>query len=63
MSKRKRPIRPQWLVEFRRRTAIIDIIDQAFEENCDCSICRQLRKVAADLEEFLVPPPSTKGRR
>jgi len=52
---RKRHSRPPWLVEFRKRTAIIDVIDKAFSINCDCLVCMRIREIADELGELFMP--------
>jgi len=47
--------RPQWLVEFRKRTAIIDVIDTAFSINCNCEVCLKIRGIADELGELFMP--------
>jgi hypothetical protein len=50
--------KPQWLIEFRRRTALIDAIEKAFDSNCQCEVCRKLREVAKELGELFLPQTS-----
>jgi len=47
--------KPAWLMEFRRRTSLIDVIDKAFSKDCDCEVCVDLRKAARDLGELFMP--------
>jgi len=57
MGKKKAKIdKPQWLIEFRKRTALIDIIELAFETNCNCEVCVRLRKIAKDLGSLITVP-------
>ena len=55
--------RPEWLGEYRRKTALIDAIDLAFSENCDCGACRKLREAAPELGDLFMPgkAPGPKG--
>jgi len=46
--------RPKWLVNFRKQTELIDVIDLAYSENCECNVCQRLRKVAIDLGELFM---------
>jgi len=55
VGERKKWIRPPWLVEFRKRTAIIDIIDRAFSVNCGCDVCMRIREIADELGELFMP--------
>jgi len=48
--------KPEWLEEFRRRTRIINIIERAFDNNCDCEVCRELRDIAFELADLFMPP-------
>jgi len=48
--------KPEWLEEFRRRTRIINIIERAFDDNCDCEVCRKLRDIAFELADLFMPP-------
>ncbi len=58
---------PEWIVEFKRRTAIIDIIIEAFESNCTCNVCKRLREIANELPSpfstGLEPVSTTRRRR
>ena len=57
---------PRWLVEYRRRARFMDILAKAFESDCDCEVCEELRKWAMELDEEFTPPvpePTTKKRR
>jgi len=49
--------RPEWLVEYRKRTSIIDVIDLAFSEACDCEVCKKLRETAKYMGELFMPSP------
>jgi len=51
--------KPGWLVEFRKRIRLIEIIERAFEVDCDCEVVRALREVAGELGEVFIssPPP------
>jgi len=64
VGERKRWIRPPWLVEFRKRTAIIDVIDTAFSINCDCLVCVRIRDIAGELGDLFMPqrPAARRGR-
>jgi len=46
---------PQWISEFKRRTAIIDIIASAYENQCSCDVCERLRDVWHELGELFMP--------
>ena len=59
MSKKRALEKPAWLKEFRRRVALIEIIDLAFELQCNCEVCQRLRNLAREMgEEFLPRQPS-----
>ena len=53
--------RPAWLDEFRRRTLLIDVIDEAFDPSVDDKTVRNhLKEAAKDLGElFMGPGPTT----
>jgi len=53
---------PTWISEFKRRTAIIDIIALAYENECTCDVCQRLRDVGHELGELFMPstPPGTR---
>jgi len=55
--------RPQWLVDFRKRTRIIDVIDLAFDHDCECVVCKEIRALAEELGELFVPPGMPTRRR
>jgi len=60
----KKETKPEWLVDFKRRIALIDIIESAFEDNCDCRVCNELRLVAEDLGKiFRLPEVEQKIER
>jgi len=66
MGRKKKSLsRPQWLVEFREATRWIDILDMAFDSECNCPVVQELRKYAIEYGEriakrmHIVPP----GRR
>jgi len=52
---RKRHSRPPWLIEFKKRTAVIDWIDTAFSINCSCDVCVKIRDQAGDLGDLFMP--------
>ena len=52
MAGKGRVKKPEWLEDFRRRMAIIDIIDKAFENGCDCEVCVRLRDLAMEMGEL-----------
>jgi len=64
VGERKRWTRPPWLVEFRKRTAIIDVIDKAFSITCGCDVCMRIREIADELGELFMPqrPAARRGR-
>jgi len=47
--------KPDWLIEFRRRTALIDVIDTAFSNSCNCEVCIKIREIANELGELFMP--------
>jgi len=62
MSKRKAAEKPQWLRDFRRRIALIEVMELAFDLECDCEVCQRLRNIAREMgEEFLPRAPSPKS--
>jgi len=62
MSTKKRG-RPKWLLEFKRRTRLIEIIDLAFSNPCDCEVCTELREVAHELGDLFTTPALRVRRR
>lgn len=48
--------KPAWLAEFRRRTALIDCIEMAYTNGCECSVCARLREVGEELGQLFIPP-------
>jgi len=46
---------PEWLKEFRRRTALIDVIALAYESPCECEVCKRLREIGEDLGDLFMP--------
>jgi len=55
-KKKSKTDKPEWLVEFRKRTALIDIIELAFDIDCNCEVCVRLRKIAKDLGSLITVP-------
>ena len=52
--------RPAWLDEFRRRTLLIDVIDEAFDPSVDDKTVRDHLKAAAkDLGDLFMGPGPT----
>jgi len=50
--------KPEWLIDFRKRIRLIEIIDRAFEVDCDCEVVRALRDMAGEMGEvFMSSPP------
>ena len=56
---------PSWIQEFKRRTAIIDIIALAYESGCNCEVCQRLREIGEELGNLFIPqtPETIKVRR
>jgi len=40
---------PSWLEDFKKRIALIEVIEAAFKSKCTCEVCRKLREIAEDL--------------
>ena len=51
--------KPKWLEEWKRRTRIINIIELAFETNCDCEVCRAVRQLGEEMEGLMPPSAPT----
>jgi len=49
--------KPDWLVDFKRRIRLIDILDKAFEVECECEIWLALRRIAGGVGEVFVSGP------
>jgi len=49
--------KPKWLEEWRKRTRIINIMELAYETDCDCPVCKALRQLANEMEGMM--PPTT----
>jgi len=54
---------PDWVLEYRRRTKLIDIIAGVFEHDCDCPTCIELRKIADDLGSIFFPQEGGRAPR
>jgi len=48
--------KPEWIHVYRKRTAIIDAIEAAFDGSCTCDACRILRDAADELGAMFMPP-------
>jgi hypothetical protein len=44
--------KPEWLTEWKKRMRIIEVIEKAYEVNCDCEVCRQMRALGEELGEM-----------
>ena len=51
--------KPKWLEEWKRRTRIINIIELAFETDCDCEVCRAVRQLGEEMENLMPPSAPT----
>jgi len=51
--------KPKWLEEWKRRTRIINIIELAFETDCDCEVCRAVRELGEEMEGLMPPSAPT----
>jgi len=63
---RKSLKKPKWLEEWKRRTRIINIIELAFETDCDCEVCEAVRELGQEMEGLMPPsapalPPTSGG--
>jgi len=47
--------KPKWLEEWKRRTRIINIIELAFDVDCDCEVCRAVRELGQEMEGLMPP--------
>jgi len=47
--------KPKWLEEWKRRTRIINIIELAFETDCDCPVCEAVRELGEEMESLMPP--------
>jgi len=47
--------KPKWLEEWKRRTRIINIIELAFETDCDCPVCEAVRELGQEMEGLMPP--------
>jgi len=48
--------KPEWLVDFKRRIALIEIIDRCFEIDCNCEICQKLREFSREMGKYFELP-------
>jgi len=50
--------RPEWLQDWRKRTRIIDVIEKAYESECDCDVCKLVREMGEEMGELFnkMPP-------
>jgi len=44
--------KPEWLSEWKKRMRIIEIIEKAYETNCSCEVCTQMRTLGEELGEM-----------
>ena len=51
--------KPKWLEEWKRRTRIINIIELAFETDCDCPVCEAVRELGEEMEGLMPPSAPT----
>jgi len=63
MSAQKIVRKPTWLVEFRRRMALFDIIEMAYEDGCNCPVCEKIREFGEELGQVLGPLPGPEVRQ
>jgi len=54
---------PGWIKEFRRRTALIEVISKAYENSCECEVCTMLRQIGNDLGNMFMPQTPEVPRR
>jgi len=54
----RQPDLPDWIKEYKKQTAIIDIIVEAVQGSCSCKVCKKLRSIAWDLGEIFFPKRS-----
>jgi len=54
---------PDWVLEYRRRTKLIDIIAGVFEHDCECKTCWELREIAGELGSIFFPQEGPRGPR
>jgi len=59
MKEKKIP-KPDWILDFKRRIALINLIDRSFDLDCDCEICQGLRSIAKDMGEIFKLPEVTR---
>jgi len=55
MQEKKIP-KPEWIKDFKRRIALINLIDRSFDIDCGCEICDGLRSIAKDMGEIFKLP-------
>jgi len=51
--------KPKWLEEWKRRTRIINIIELAFDVDCDCPVCEAVRELGQEMEGLMPPSAPT----
>jgi len=51
--------KPKWLEEWKRRTRIINIIELAFETDCNCPVCEAVRELGEEMEGLMPPSAPT----
>jgi len=56
MEKERKISKPSWLVDFKKRIGLIEIIDKCFDLNCDCEVCSDLREFSKEMGEYFELP-------
>jgi hypothetical protein len=44
---------PLWVKESLKNAALVEMMFRAFEENCNCDVCKRLREMAKEYQRFL----------
>jgi len=46
--------KPAWLLKYKKMVKIFDIINMAFEDDCNCRACNELKEYSKDLEQEML---------
>ena len=54
--------KPEWLKRISQSLRFIAILNMAFEEECGCPVCQELRKLAIEMEAMRVVEKARRGK-
>jgi len=47
---------PGWIEEYKRRISLLNVIVKAYEDDCKCEVCSELRRLGKELESMFPVP-------